>query len=429
MRFWPSLGIAFGIFASGFSAQAASAAELFEADIAARGKSGLLAPSKTIKRQRLVMLSESVLADAVIPPGSDTAADRAVRSRQRKGKFSVRLFDDLRIDLQRVSVEAAFESGVIWNGASTAGDAAILVVNGGRVTGSIERDGRHFLIEPVGEGQLHRIKEIDTEAYPKDLHKTPPGQDKKSEGTQSRRPAESAATTPTEVTLLVAYTALAKNQLGSTFRDKIKLDVSRTNTALANSGVDMKLRIVGFAPVWAGYNELGSSDWGEPLDSITSGTAYNFGNIRHTRDTLAADLVTFYTVRPEYCGLAWVNYPALMAAYAYSVINADCQGSLTLAHELGHNMGLEHDRYVVASPGPSSQYNYGFVSLAGAFRTIMSYSDACSDRSINCTEISYYSTPLKFRKGRAVGIAQYKEGAADGARLLRENTAGVSRFR
>jgi hypothetical protein len=334
----------------------AAAAELFQARSGTEQQPARTAADKTIKRQRYVDLDAKTLADAIIPPGLDTASDRAERARAQSGKVSIRLFEDVRIDFERIDVEDGFEAGIVWNGRSNLGDDAILVVRDNRVTGVVESKGRHFLIEYTGPGKQHRIKEIDTEAYPRDVHRTPPALPKKKQSLKIQKPGSSAATTATEVTLLVAYTSRAKNQLGSTFKDKIRLDVGRMNKALSNSGVAMKVRIVGFKPVWSGYNELASSNSSEPLNSITSGNSFNFADIRNYRNTVAADIVTVYTVRPDYCGLAWVNYPSPSATYSYSVINADCQGTLTLAHEIGHNMGLYHDRYV-ESPSSNSQYN------------------------------------------------------------------------
>ncbi len=118
-------------------------------------------------------------------------------------------------------------------------------------------------------------------------------------------------------------------------------------------------------------------------------------------------------------------YPSLNSAYGFSAINANCQGTARLAHELGHNMGLHHDRYVEAAAS-SAYYNYGYVNLAGKFRTIMSYPNKCSAYGVVCTWITYYSTPLKSYSGRAVGKAA---GTADAARLLRENRIGVAVFR
>jgi len=408
----------------------ASAADLFRPAAAGRSTSSFLTPDKTIKRQRLADVDVAVLTDQILPAGSDMAPDRADRSRRRGGKVSLQLFQDVRVNLRRSEVEAGFDGGVVWSGDLATGGFGILVINGNRITGAVESAGRHFLIEPVGTGASHRVREIDTEAYPQDIHMEPPG----SGGKKARHDIKTAATdsravTVTYVTLFATYTSRAATILGATtLADKIKLDVALTNQGLRNSGIATRIQLVGIKPVKSTYNERASADAAQPLYDITYGTTYNFPGLRTWRNTLAADLVTMYIDRPEYCGIAWVLYPSLNPNYGFSAINAACQGTLTLAHELGHNMGLYHDRYVEPA-APNSQYNFGYVSLAGAFRTIMSYSNRCTAAGIVCSRITYYSTPLRSYLGLPVGIAAGQPGAADASRKLRENTAGVAAFR
>lgn len=197
---------------------------------------------------------------------------------------------------------------------------------------------------------------------------------------------------------------------------------------MINSNIPVRIKLVKVAAVSSTYNERAPADPAKPLYDLTSGTNANFPSIRNLRNMVQADLVTMYLDRPEYCGIAWVLYPSLSSSYGFSAVNANCRGTATMAHELGHNMGLYHDRYVEAAAS-SSKYNYGYVNLAGRFRTIMSYPNKCSVYGVNCTSITYYSTPLKSYNGRAVGIAAGTAGAADAARLLRENRAGVAAFR
>ena len=403
------------------------AAELLSA--AAGGEtSATLKPDKTIKRQRLVNVNAAALAEAVVPPGLDAARDRAERSRLRSGKVSLSLFNDAVVDLQRSDVEAGLDGGVIWDGTSPSGDSAILVVHSGLITGHIEHKGKSYLIDPVGTGALHRVREIDTEALPRDQHRKVPRNKKKASTERGPAPDSAKAVTQSEVTLLATYTQKAKTSLGANFTDKISLDVARANRALKNSGAKLRLKLVGFGAVSSSYDEMASADSGKPLDDVTTGTTFNFAALRQLRTSNAADLVTFYTMRPEYCGLAWVLDGAGDANYGFSVINARCQGSLTLAHELGHNMGLLHDRYV-ESAAPVSQYNFGFVSTIGGFRTVMSYSDECSDKGVSCTEITYYSTPRRSYNGLPTGVAVGSAGAADSVRSLNQNRTWVSSFR
>jgi hypothetical protein len=353
------------------------------------------------------------------------AADRAERSRRRGGQITLKLFDDVTINLHRREVTEGFDGGVVWTGDAGNDGYGVLVVNGNRISGSIEAGRRHFLIDSVNGGVTHLVREIDTEAYPQDIHVTPKA---KRSSVKPAMKTGRATTTITYATLMVAVTAKAKVILGSTFADKIKVDIALVNQGLASSGVPLRYKLVGIRSVQAGYNERAGADSAQPLYDITAGTVYNFTALRTARTTLKADLVTMYADRPEYCGIAWVNYPGLSADYAFSVINAACQGTVTLAHEMGHNMGLHHDRYVEPA-APNSQYNYGYVNIPGAFRTIMSYSDKCSAAGIFCTRITYFSTPLRSYLGRPVGIAAGQPGAADAARLLKVNRAGIAAFR
>ena len=118
-----------------------------------------------------------------------------------------------------------------------------------------------------------------------------------------------------------------------------------------------------------------------------------------------------------------------MAAYGFAAVDAACIGSVTLAHELGHAMGLHHDRYVEPQAG-TSVYNYGFVSTGGGFRDIMSYPNKCYDRlSRDCTLKTYFSSPDKTYNGRRAGRPRGTKGAADATRWLKRKRETVAGFR
>jgi hypothetical protein len=231
-----------------------------------------------------------------------------------------------------------------------------------------------------------------------------------------------------EVNLLATYTSRANSLLGGVPADKIALDVAIVNTGYTNSNVPMHLNLVGVAAISSNYDERSFSDAVQPLYDVTSGTSYNFSAIRDQRNSVAADLVTLYADRNEYCGVAWVNGTPPNANYAFSVINPACNGSATLAHELGHNMGLHHDRYVEAAAS-SDVYNYGYVNTTGRFRTIMSYNNECSASGVSCQRVTYYSTPALTYNGYPLGIPQGTTGAADATRKLAEQSAAVAAFR
>ena len=91
-------------------------------------------------------------------------------------------------------------------------------------------------------------------------------------------------------------------------------------------------------------------------------------------------------------------------------------------------MSLRHDRYVETATD-ASVYNYGYVSLAGKFRDIMSYNSLCAANAVACTRINYFSTPLKTYNGYPIGIPQGTTGAADAARKITESKNIIAGFR
>ncbi|MBM3549565.1 MAG: hypothetical protein FJX54_21720, partial [Alphaproteobacteria bacterium] len=140
-----------------------------------------------------------------------------------------------------------------------------------------------------------------------------------------------------------------------------------------------------------------------------------------------ADLVVYFTERSEYCGLAWLynRYPQ----YGFSVVTRNCATSnLTFPHELGHNMGAEHDRYVV-SDATSTTFNYGYVDTTARIRTVMAYNDLCVASGFNCTRIPYFSSPYLTYNGTTIGASPYSTTGAYNVRTLTENASGIAGFR
>jgi hypothetical protein len=393
-----------------------------------------LKADKSINRRRLVDIDLGEINRQILPAGADKASDRAKSSAGLRGEVSLQLFADVKIDLKRSRVEDAVGGGVVWS-AETPGGYGILVVNGGHVTGSIEANGHTYVIEPAGNGSLHRVRDVNTEAFANDVHldiaKAGKGGGKGGGGggggstTPPPPPPPPPTGTVLEVNLLGAYTTRAFNLLGGVPADRIALDVAIVNQGYVNSGVPLHMNLVGVTAVSSSYDEKTYADYAQPLYDLTSGTIYNFATIRGLRDSLAADMVTMYADRPEYCGIAWVG---VSASYAFSAINPACSGTATLAHELGHNMGLHHDRYVEPATG-SDVYSYGYVSTQAKVRDIMSYTNQCTALGFSCPRVTYFSNPNIIYNGYPLGIPQGTAGAADASRKLGENASAVSTFR
>jgi hypothetical protein len=103
-------------------------------------------------------------------------------------------------------------------------------------------------------------------------------------------------------------------------------------------------------------------------------------------------------------------------------------------------MGLRHDWYVDAGFTPFT-YAHGYVSLAGRFRTVMAYADACSSQGFPCTRLLAFSNPDLTYQGHPMGVpggtsitcttgnVQNMGCDADERRALNETAIVVANFR
>jgi hypothetical protein len=99
-------------------------------------------------------------------------------------------------------------------------------------------------------------------------------------------------------------------------------------------------------------------------------------------------------------------------------------GNYTFAHEMGHNMGANHDTYVELSNLPYP-YAHGYVYTPDRWRTIMAYNDQCVALGFNCNRLNYWSNPNINYGGVPMGDA----ATADNHRALNNTAPTVTQFR
>jgi len=155
------------------------------------------------------------------------------------------------------------------------------------------------------------------------------------------------------------------------------------------------------------YNDSGNIE--TDLNWVTSNSS-----VASLRNTYSADMVSLVTNNGGgYCGIAWVqrNPGSGFANYAFQVTAVGCLSNSTLAHEHGHNMGMEHDPASagISPSGASYPWSFGH-NVNGSFRTIMSY-NVCT---ISCPRILHFSNPDVLYNGVATGIADQRDNAHTG---------------
>jgi hypothetical protein len=252
--------------------------------------------------------------------------------------------------------------------------------------------------------------------------------------------SDPSSTEQATVDVLIAYTPGLVSRLGAGLPARLEQLVAVANQAYTDSGINMRLRLVHTVQV----NYSDTLDNNQALSDITPisqhPTPPEVAMLGSLRDQYGADLVAL--IRPydrlqdRGCGLAWllgVGQGQLSiqrdAPYGYAVVSDGTSGQFfcadtTLVHELGHNMGSEHDRATAAATQGSSgglfDYSYGH-GIEGTFGTIMSYIDP---------EVALFSSPaVSCVPGQPCGVDHTAVNSADNVRSINNVRFQVAAFR
>jgi hypothetical protein len=379
----------------------------------------LTAPAVGAKALKAVPLSDTSGAPSVREQAlsldlgglSDLIANTKVTQRD-PALIRVRFFDDEQWLVQIESVERTFSGGKAYIGrvAGITASSVVMVDNDGTVSMQFAALAQAFSI--TGSAQTGYVAKQLAQQERRDHPREPPVV----EPVVNVVPGQPRATAPddiqiarddgTSVDVMVVYTPAARSQNGGVAQIQANIDaqVALTNTIYANSNVVQRVRLVYRGEV--SYVEV---DMDTDLPRLRGTNDGFMDEVPILRDIYRADIVSLWGVYNDYCGLGYLmgTESANFASSAYNIVaSPGCTGagSYTFAHEMGHNMGLEHDNYVDTSPNTTVtpegggvattiQYAHGYVDLVNRFRTVMSYNDQCVANGFNCNRIPYFSNP------------------------------------
>ena len=379
--------------------------------------------------------------------GIQQATDKVLPAKAVKGKnrsvnvhtdllwsdaLTLNLFDDVVVTAVRDRMIDNVKGNTTWIGhvEGEQDSEVFLTVRGNTMSGNVQIGKDLYEIEVKGNNQ-YDITLVDPDKNPKHSHSKQPEDFLATGGqidttTTATTPTTSAATAGTIIDVLVVYTTKAKNNASGQagIEAKITNAVAMANQAYINSKIDMQINLVGMAET----NYVETLNMNTSLNDLTGTSDGKMDEVHSLRNQLGADQVALVTADTNYCGIAytmnssWIS--SAFASYAFSVVHDDsvnaCLSGQTLAHELGHNQGDQHN--IEDSGGSAGAYSYSYghrLCQTGGFRTVMSYS--CTGGS----RVSYFSNPaVSLTTGEATGTA-----TANNALSMTNTKAIVAAFR
>ena len=363
---------------------------------------------------------EKLLFTIEQPPAAMPEGDRSSTASRREAviriniaaseaetpELSIPLFDGKTHTAVRTSGEFRAMNDTTWRGKIGGDHDVVLTFKNGFVAGLIyTHDG---VYEIVPRGDSHRLVELDHALFPECAG------DVKGESSTENAATLGGSDSGDRIDVLVVYTTATKNVLGGDPQAQAHAQaaIDATNTAYLNSKIRQRVRLVHSQEFV--YTETTSA-------STDLSNLRNNASIQQLRDTHKADLVAEISEVAGVCGIGYLMGAATgNPNNGFTVTARSCAvGNLSFAHELGHNMGSQHNPE--NGSGPTYPYGFGHY-INGSYRTVMSYSDPCA---AGCVRRPYFSNPNVVYLSAATGI----EGARDNARSINNTADVISNYR
>ncbi|MER5863487.1 hypothetical protein [Kitasatospora sp. NPDC002040] len=218
------------------------------------------------------------------------------------------------------------------------------------------------------------------------------------------------------IDMAVFYTKEAADKAGGEDKAKAqaKLGVDLVNRGFTNSGLAVRARLV--------YTGPAADEPGLPAvesDDLSAYRKWASDNELWTKYAVD-DIALFQSVGTGIGSFVQDPKPS-SAKRMFLMMNVSYVSNLTLGHELGHNLGLDHDWVTEPEPG-RYPYAHGWIPPSKKWRTIMAYPGGCA----GCERINRYSDATGTHEGEPLGAPDSAPQPSDGVRMIRRTAPVVA---
>lgn len=337
-----------------------------------------------------------------------------------------------------------------WQGLDPeSGATALLTIGDAGFFGHVLVDTHKYLLEPGPEAGTFLCFELSPEAIPPRIECVldPDEQElaKLDLAPVSKRDGE--CDPGRQIDVMVLYTSGFAQLRGANAQTRIQYLIDVGNESYQNSAIETELNLVHAQEV--AYPDY-SPNAEDPEQSSINVALYDmtylrgvhnpglFDNVENLRTEHGADQVCLLRkfdnrgMQGNYftCGLAWLvtsNNIQSGARNAYSVVEdgSFCTDDISYVHELGHNLGCDHDRFNGGGGGKYA-YSNGWQDPQSKFVTVMGYD---FNGYCPCGYIHHFSNPDISVQGSPTGAAPDAQYPADNARTINETRAIMAQYR
>ena len=300
------------------------------------------------------------------------------------------------------------------------GGFVTLAAHGQAVAGSIWTWETGYEIVPVGSG-VHAVRQVMDEPVECGSVAQVP-----SIGPTASAPTSSAVDETAVVDVLVFWTPALEVARGGEHHVKLIIDlaIAYANDVLERSGALVSLNLVGSEVLDVPENSV------DQLFRVLGGV-----HATERADTVGADFLSVFHSGRFHSAASGTR----TAPYTPISVNGPPHARV-FSHEVGHNLGLLHDRGALAAP--SLSYNGGYIGIAKDYAltrcdmTTMAYPRVCESTALSEKYVPYYSTPNRHHPvtGKPLGVSRLSnrrgwDGPADAVLAINRNRHHYSNIR